>query len=90
MDPRRMLIGGSLILMLLGAVLLCFTHGGVFNPVVPFSYQVPGNPRTQIIYHRDAARIDLTETGPFAGTVVLLFGAVGVVYGYARRPAAAD
>ncbi len=43
MDRQKLWIGGSLILMLLGLVLLCFTHGGIFNPVIPFSYRVPGN-----------------------------------------------
>jgi hypothetical protein len=89
-DRQRLLIGGSLVLMLLGAVLLCFTHGGVFNPVVPYSYRVPGNPLSQITYHRDAAQIDLTKEGPLVGVLALLLGAGGVVYGYASRPPAPD
>jgi hypothetical protein len=84
-DRHKLLIGASLFVMLLGALLLCFTHSGLFNPVIPYSYKDPMSTSPSRIYHPERAYIDLSESGPLTGMLAILAGAGGLVYAYARR-----
>jgi hypothetical protein len=80
MDRRRLIIGGLLLVLVCGLILLSFTEGGIFNPVIPY---VPANPglRTAFI-KRDPtiAYRDFTREGPAAGLVLLTIGAIGLIY----------
>jgi len=62
-DRHKRWIGTSLFVVLLGALLLCVTYGGVFNPVIPWPQGAVGLP---VVYHPEGAHIDLTRSGPRA------------------------
>jgi hypothetical protein len=62
---RRLLAGMSLLFILLGALLLCFIHGGLLNP-----QGFLGGPRW----------IQLDRPGHVAGFICLGIGAVGFVF----------
>jgi hypothetical protein len=84
-DRQRLVVGTSLVVVLLGALLLCFTEGGVFNPVIPWKSAQPWPYGGAGAYRPDLTYIDLTRSGPLAGLLAVLTGAGGLVYAYARR-----
>jgi hypothetical protein len=84
-DRQWLLIGTSLLVVLLGVLLLCFTEGGMFNQVIPRSHKDPMAKWSPYVYNPEGAYIDLSASGPRAGLLAILAGAGGLVYAYARR-----
>jgi hypothetical protein len=84
MDRRRLIIGGSLIVLVFGLILIGFTEGGIFNPVIPYRTEVPV-PGAIGRYRPDLAYRDLTREGPAVGLVLLAVGAGGLIYGWAVK-----
>jgi hypothetical protein len=80
MDQRRLMLGGALICVVFGLILLCFTHGGIFNPVIPYTHPMYG----PLKYHPERAYRDLTKDGPLIGLLILGIGAGLGVYAWAQ------
>ena len=78
MDRRRLVLGLGVLLVVAGALLACFTPGGLFNsggqetvstPIGSFSFQ--GEKKS--------------SAGPIIGYVLLGVGAVGLVVAFAMK-----
>ena len=82
MDTKRLTIGISVLIVVVGFLLLGLTQGGLFNKIVPWS-ESPGLRKT--VYHAEAAYIDLSRGGPMTGLILIGLGGAGVIYGYARK-----
>lgn len=80
MDRQRIVLGLSAILLFFGLIFLSFTEGGIFNPVIPYTY-LPH----KTSYHPEWAYIDLTQHGPLTGGVLIQVGALGLVYARSRQ-----
>jgi hypothetical protein len=78
MDKRRLILGLGVLMLVVGAVLACFTSGGLFNSGgsetvgTPFgSFSVPGEKKS--------------SAGPIIGYVLLGVGAVGLLVAFAMK-----
>jgi hypothetical protein len=80
MDRQRIVLGLSAILVFFGLIFLCFTEGGIFNPVIPYTY-LPH----KTSYYPEWAYVDLTQHGPLTGLVLIQVGALGLVYARPRK-----
>jgi len=82
MDVKRLMLGVSALVLLIGFLLLGFTAGGVFNKIVPTSWKpYPSN----LVYHPERAYIDLAQPGPTIGLILIGVGAIGLIYVYASK-----
>jgi hypothetical protein len=80
MDRQRIVLGVSASLLFFGLIVLCFTEGGIFNPVIPYTYL----PR-KTSSHPEWAYVDLTQHGPLSGVALIQVGALGLVYARSRK-----
>jgi hypothetical protein len=80
MDRQRIALGLSAILLFFGLIFLCFTEGGIFNPVIPYTY-LPH----KTTYHPEWAYVDLTQNGPLTGLGLIPVGALGLVCAWPRK-----
>jgi hypothetical protein len=71
--------------LVFGLILLGFTEGGIFNPVIPTQYARPGFPSAGTIKDPQAAYHDLSQSGPLTGILLLAIGAIGLIYGWAAK-----
>jgi hypothetical protein len=85
MDVKRLMLGVSALVMLIGFLLFGFAKGGVFNKIVPTSWKYSQNPLSGTVYHPEGAYIDLTRAGPTTGLILIGVGAIRLIYGYASK-----
>ena len=85
MDVKRLMVGVSALVLLIGFLLFGFAAGGVFNKMVPTSWKNPTNPLSDTVYHPEGAYIDLAQPGPTIGLILIGVGAVGLIYVYASK-----
>lgn len=78
MDKRRLVLGLGVLLLIAGALLACFTPGGLFSSdgspsiATPFgTFSVPGEKKS--------------SAGPIIGYVLVGVGAVGLVAAFAMK-----
>jgi hypothetical protein len=80
MDKRRLVLGLSVLLLVAGALLACFTPGGLFNrPQVTQSMDVP-------FFGTMTVRAEGGTTAwPVVGYVLLGLGGVGSILAFAMK-----
>ena len=82
MDAKKLILGVSVLLVVVGFLLLGLSHGGLFNKVIPYTFRDYPRPP---IYHPEGAYVDLSQTGPLIGLVCVVVGGVGAIYAFARK-----
>jgi hypothetical protein len=80
MDRQCIVLGLSAMLLFVGLILLCFTEGGIFNSVIPYTY-LPHKTTS----HPEWAHVDLTQHGPLTGLGLIPVGALGLVCAWPRK-----
>jgi hypothetical protein len=85
MDVKRLMVGVSALVLLIGFLLFGFTAGGVFNKIVPTSWKYPNSPLSGTVHHLEGAYMDLARPGPATGLILIGVGAVGLIYVYASK-----
>jgi hypothetical protein len=79
-DNRRLVLGLSVLLLVAGIALACFTPGGFFNRQQEHSVEMPFF-GTMTVRGEGA-----TSAWPVAGYVLLGLGGLGLVLAYAMKP----